>query len=139
MTENPTAPSGVFAKFEPSIDLDAAARRLVEQLLAWRASVNLSPPPRARYAADVEPALEELRQVLALRSGLEVSIAPAELARRWGVHAATVRRLIESGELPAFNAASGTVPRWRVPESIAARFVLERSTCEPCDPNSGET
>lgn len=50
----------------------------------------------------------------------------AEAAALLRVSHRHVRRLVASGELPAFNISTAAVPRWRVTDAALTRFVSKR-------------
>ncbi|WP_437187599.1 helix-turn-helix domain-containing protein [Planctomicrobium sp. SH668] len=58
-------------------------------------------------------------------------LTPPEIARRWRCKPEGVRKLIDSGKLPAFNVASPTSrqPRWRV--TLAAVEAYEAGLVNP--------
>jgi hypothetical protein len=61
------------------------------------------------------------------------TLTPPQLARRWGVAAEKVNRLINSGQLKAINLAADPNgrPRYRIYLSEVERFEEARSTKPP--------
>lgn len=54
-------------------------------------------------------------------------LTPDELAESWRISVKTVRGWIEDGTLRAFDAARGSVPRWRITAQAAIEFARDRT------------
>ena len=105
-----------------------AARELIAQLRApdFKGLSNQCPDTWAAVLK-LELAIEAAEPLT------DAILTPDELAETWRISAKTVRGWIEDGTLRAFDAARGTVPRWRIPAQAAiefsrSRFASKRST-----------
>jgi hypothetical protein len=99
-----------------------AARQLIVELRC------LDNPGAPGQHPDTWAAVHKLEVALIAADPLtDAILTPDELADAWRISVKTVRGWIEDGKLRAFDAARGSVPRWRITAQAAIEFARDRT------------